>query len=380
MSLDTLSVGDPVDLAQAVACLALLVGKVGRRGCGLHILGEKVNSQGALDMGLLPGYLPGYGSLADAQVRGIFEEAWQTSLPETRGLDARGILEGCLDGTIRSLYIVGENPVGTYPDRVRVEKALEEVEFLVVQDLFLTDTAKKAHVVLPVASFAEKDGTYTSVDRRIQRVNRAIPPPDGLRSDLEIFCELARSMGSAFPYRWHADVLEEIGRVVSLYRGIRWNGLPGEGLAWPVRGERAVNGSPVLYAEAFPNSKARFELRPWEEPTHMGDTRSYPWILRPQTSWFHSGTFSTWSPTLMEVSPGPKVILHWNDARDLQLRDGDRARVISPHGTLEAPIQTRPRGPRGVVQVPHHFPSEPLNRLVGWGDKIVRVRVEKIGD
>ena len=378
MALDTLGVGDGADLARTAACLALLVGKVGRKGCGLHICGEKANSQGALDMGLLPGFLPGLRPVDDAEARAALEGTWGTSLPAGAGLSAREILEACKTGAVRGLYIVGENPLATYPDRGFVEEALAKVEFLVVQDLFLTETAKRAHVVLSVASFAEKEGTFTSVDRRIQRVQRALPPPAGVRTDLEVFGELAQALGAPFPYQTPSDVLREIGGTVPLYRGIRWEAIPNPGLSWPISGNGELKDTPLLYEEGFPHGRARLDLGAWAEVNPEGDDRSFPWILHPQTRWFHSGSFSAWSPTLMEVCPGPTVLLHCEDARELGLREGDRARVVSSRGEVTAPVQIRWRGLRGVVQVEHHFVGAAVNRLVGWGERLARVRVEKV--
>jgi predicted molibdopterin-dependent oxidoreductase YjgC len=378
MALDTLSVGDPVDLARSLACLALLVGKVGRPGCGLHIYGEKANSQGALDMGIVPELLPGYGSLETPEDRATFEDLWGVSLPTTGGRGAYGMLDGCREGKIRSLYVVGENPAVTYPDRAWVKEALARVEFLVVQDLFLSETAERAHVVLPVASFVEKEGTFTSVDRRIQRIHRAIQPFSGLRTDLEVFGGLIEALDGAFPYQGPSDVLEEIGRTVPLYRGVRWDVIPDGGLAWPLDEGETPKGTHILYAEGFPNGKARLELGPWKESALVGDEKDYPWVLHPQTLWFHSGSFSTRSPALMDACPGPWIVMHREDAREQSLNEGDRARVVSPRGSMEGQVVTRSQGPKGIVQVPHHFPDQPLNRLMGWTEQLVRVRVEKV--
>lgn len=377
MSMGTWGVGDAVDLARAAACLAVLVGKVGRKGCGLHIYGEKANSQGALDMGLVPGFLPGYVPMEDQEGRKAFEDLWHVSLPPSEGRGAMAILEGCENGQVQGLYVVGENPVGTYPDKAWVERALGKVRFLVVQDLFMSETAELAHMVLPVASFAEKDGTFTSVDRRIQRLRKALATTAGVKTDLEIFMELAAAMGAAFPYGGPEDVLEEIGRGVGLYRGIKWGEIPSGGLAWPLQGDAKPEGTPNLYAEEFPQGRARLRLEPREDRPLQGNGREFPWVLHPQTRWFHSGTFSTWSPSLMEVCPGPTVILHWEDAEEVGLHDGDQARVISAKGEVVGPVSTKVRGPRGVVQAPHHFKDQALNRLVGWGEGIVWVRVEK---
>ena len=166
--------GYNVEAARAAANLALVTGRVGKESCGVHLFGEKANSQGAIDMGLAPDLLPGFNSMADEAERAKFEAAWEAPLPQGTGLNASQIIAKADSGEIRGLYIVGENPLETYPDRARVEKALSKLEFLVVQDLFSTSTAKMAHAILPVASFAEKVGTYTSADRLVQRLRPAL--------------------------------------------------------------------------------------------------------------------------------------------------------------------------------------------------------------
>lgn len=377
MSLETLSIGDPADLARAAACLAVLTGKLGKKGCGLHVYGEKANSQGALDMGLVPGLLPGYQDATDHEARASFQELWQLPVPATPGLGARAILEGCQAGSIRSLYVVAENPVGTYPDRDWVAQALGKVEFLVVQDAFLSETASLAHVVLPAALFAEKHGTFTSVERRIQQVQAAVKPPGDARPDFWILCELAKRMRTPFPFGSPGDVWQEITRGVQLYRGVSLEAIPEQGVPWPVEGNGELKGTSMLYEEEFPGGRARLNLGDWRAPVDKGNGDAYPWILHPQSRWFHSGSFSTWSPTLMEVCPEPTALLHVEDAREQGLREGDRARIISQRGELVAQVRLRYRGPRKVVQVSHHFPEQPLNRLLEWSGDPVRVRLEK---
>jgi predicted molibdopterin-dependent oxidoreductase YjgC len=377
MGLETLTLGDAVDLARAAACLALVTAKVGKPGCGLHLYAERANSQGALDMGLVPGLLPGYLSPEDPEARKRFEDVWRSSIPAAKGLDAKDILQGCREGGIRSLYIVGENPMGTYPDRRWVGEALSRVEFLVVQEIFPTETALMAHVVLPVANFAEKRGTFTSVDRRIQGIDAALVPPPGVRSDLEVFGALIQAMGWPYPHEGPDEILEEIGRLVPLYEGIRREDLPAGGLSWPLtRGEGGLQGTALLYEEDFPHGRARLELGPWEEKEPEGDPQEFPLILSPRALWFHNGTFSTWSPSLMEVCPSPRILLHEEDARTAGLKEGDRARVVTPRGVVEGEVRIQDRGPKGVVQVPYHFPDQPVNALVDWEGRPVRARVE----
>jgi predicted molibdopterin-dependent oxidoreductase YjgC len=233
-------------------------------------------------------------------------------------------------------------------------------------------------VVLPAAAFAEKEGTFTSVERRIQRLQAALSPKGECRTDLEIMKSLAEALGKPLPYEGPAEVLEEIGAAIPIYSGIRMEAVPEWGLCWPLSGNEDAAGTPVLYEESFPQGKAQLDLEAWKEISASGDAGEYPFILHPQTLWFHSGTFSTWSPTIMEVCPEPVVILHQDDAREQDLKQGDSARITSPRGSMDARIDIRPRGPRGVIQVPHHFPTQALNPLIGWDDAIVRVRVERV--
>ncbi len=376
-SLETLGVGDQVDLAAAAACLCVLTGKLGKKGCGLHFYGEKANSQGALDLGLVPDLLPGYRNAGDPQAREFFQELWQLPVPMGPGLTARGILEGCLNGKIKSVYMVAENPVGTYPDRDWVEKSLKAAEFLVVQDAFMSDSARMAHVVLPASLFMEKQGSFTSVDRRIQRLEQAVKSPGEAKSDFWILGELAKRMGTPFPFASPGEVWQELGKAVEIYGGASLECIPEEGLAWPVAANEEKLGTGILYEEGFPVGKARLELKSWSLPLEKGDAQTYPFVLHPQSRWFHSGTFSTWSSTLMELCPEPTAMVHVEDAREAGLKEGDLARVISPKGEVVARVKLRYRGPRKVVQVAHHFQTQPLNRLLEWSGELVRVRLEK---
>ena len=213
--------GYNVEAARAAANLALVTGRVGKESCGVHVFGEKANSQGAIDMGLAPDLLPGFNSMADEAARAKFEAAWEAPLPQGTGLSASQILAKAEKGEIRGLYVVGENPLETYPDRAQVERALAKLEFLVVQDLFSTSTAKMAHAVLPVASFAEKirdvyecgAGWFSAFAPRSKTTAG--------KSDLEIFTALAALMGKpSMTYAGPEQVMEEIAGLVDVYRGL----------------------------------------------------------------------------------------------------------------------------------------------------------------
>lgn len=377
MSLETFSLVDQADLAKAAASVAAITGKLGKRGCGLHLYGEKANSQGALDMGLVPELLPGYRDAADQDSRSFFQGLWNLPVPTAAGMGARGILEACRGGSIKSLYVVAENPIVTYPDRQWVSEALAKVDFLVVQDAFLSRTAQMAHVVLPAAIFAEKQGTFTSVDRRIQTLQPVVNPPGEAKADLWIICELAKLMGTPFPFDSPGQVWGELSEAVGLYKGVDLERIPEQGIPWPVRGNGAPEGTAVLYEDGFPGGRAKLHLDRWHEPLERGDGDLYPWVLHPQSRWFHSGSLSTWSRTLMEVCPEPTALIHAADAQEMGLREGDRARVMSDRGELEVRVKIRYRGPRRVVQVAHHFPEQPLNALLDWGGGLPRVKLQK---
>ncbi len=225
--------GGDIETAKAAVNLALLTGRIGKESCGVHLFGEKANAQGAVDMGLGPDLLPGFHRITDEAARAKFETVWGAPIPAQKGFDAFQILDKAEAGEIRGLYVVGENPLDTYPERTRTEKALGNLEFLVVQDLFLTSTAKMAHAVLPVASFAEKIGTYTSAERLVQRIRPVLTPAKG-KSDMEIFTALAALMGSpSMTYAGPEQVMNEIASMIDVYRGISYDRLAASGLPWP---------------------------------------------------------------------------------------------------------------------------------------------------
>jgi len=250
--------GDEKNLAIALSGLALITGKVGKRGNGVYFLGDKCNSQGALDMGVTPYFLPGYQGMGDEKVRKRFETFWETELPAHKeGLGALDILKKAEGGKIKALYLVGVNPVATYPGYFQTIDALDELDFLLVQDLFLTETAKHADVVLPALSFAEKEGTYTNLERRVQKLNKTIPTLEGCKSDGTIFMELSQLLGYSMDYASPSKVMEEINRLVPLYGGIRYERLGSAGLQWPCK-DANHPGTGYLYHDGFNDKKIRF--------------------------------------------------------------------------------------------------------------------------
>jgi predicted molibdopterin-dependent oxidoreductase YjgC len=368
-------IGHNVEVARAATNLALITGRIGKESCGLHLLGEKANSQGAIDMGLTPELLPGFHSIADEAARAKFEAAWQAQLPQGTGLGAAQILAKAESGEIRGLYVVGENPLETYPDRMQVERALSRLDFFVVQDLFTTSTAKMAHAVLPVVSFAEKVGTYTSADRFVQRLRPALKTTGG-KSDLEIFTALAALMGKpSMTYAGPEQVMEEIAGLVDVYGGISYDRLVDKGIHWPCMDEEDC-GKKLLYEGGFPAGKARLTPAPQiQEP--LAD--EFPMYLVPGVLKFHSGSLSQWSAAMMEVCPDAEAEISRQDLKALGLKAGDTVKITNADG-ISIQVRVRPsrRALEGSIIVPPHFPALELNRVTRWGQSVLKVKVEKV--
>jgi formate dehydrogenase alpha subunit len=368
-------IGNGVALAQAAAALALVTGRIGKQFNGLHLFGEKANSQGAIDMGLAPDLLPGFKSILDEEARKKFEAAWEASLPSEKGLDAQAILESARNKDIRGMYVVGENPLETYPDREQTKKSLESLEFLVVQDLFLTPTAEMAHVVLPVTSFAGKIGTYTSADRRVQRLRPVLNIP-GPKSDLEIFQSLSDLMGKpGVSYAGPEQIMDEIAELVEVYEGISYRRLEGHGLPWPCL-DNEDPGQEMLYEGGFPREKAWLAPAP---PCDAPSADGLPMVLVPGILKFHSGSFSQWSASLMEVSPEGTAEMNRADMKSMGFADGDSVRITDATGfSIVMNVKRSRRAVEGSVIVPQHFASLKLNNLTRWDQPLVKVQVGKI--
>lgn len=363
-----------VAAAQAAANLALVTGHIGKEANGVYILGEKANAQGAIDMGLFPEGLPGFASLTVQEDRERFEAVWGSPLPVDRGLSAREILEKAASKDIRGLYVVGENPLDTYPDRLVTEKAFETVDFLVVQDLFLTSSAKYADAVLPVASFAEKSGTYTSADRRIQLLRPSMSI-GAVKTDLEIFVALAALMGKpSLTYNGPEQVMNEIARVVRPYGGITYDRLGENGICWPCV-DSEDPGKDILYEGGFARGKASLTPAP---PIHPKNGDGTGFLLIVSTQKFHSGSMSEHSTSLISVCPEPIAEMCPADLESLGISDGATVRITNAYGiSVKIKVKASDRALQGYVIAPQHFSSLKLNALTRWDEPIVRVLVEQ---
>jgi predicted molibdopterin-dependent oxidoreductase YjgC len=355
---------DDEKLAQAVANLAMLTGMVGKEGSGIGFLGEKNNSQGVLDMGTLPHLLPGYQEVSDEKVRGKFEEAWKVPLPAKPGQSALKMLLNAESGKIKALYLIGENLVITYPDTSQTKKALEALDFLVVQDLFLTPTARYADVVLPAASFAEKGGTYTNFERRVQTLNCGLNRLPGVKTDLEILVELSHTMGCEMGVSQPEEVMREVSELVPLYAGVDGAKLGEEGVTLGL-----LNGGDKV--------KARFVPVESEDPGENRDEK-YPLLLTTGSVLFHSGSLSTKSPELNQVGPGNWVEVHPEDASGYQLTDGQEVLVKSKRGEIKVRVKMSKQQMRGTIFIPYHFESQPVNTLTSKDLTPIFVAIKKV--
>ncbi|MBW2265133.1 MAG: molybdopterin-dependent oxidoreductase, partial [Deltaproteobacteria bacterium] len=245
------------DNVKSLANLAMLCGNVGIEGGGVNPLRGQNNVQGACDMGALPNVLPGYQSLSDNTVIKKFEKAWETKLESKPGLAITQMWSAVLDGRLKALYIIGENPIVSDPNANQVRAALKALEFIVVQDIFMSETARLAHVVLPAATFIEKEGTFTNTERRIQRVRKAFNPEGQAWSDSKIICELAKRMGYQMDYGCAEEIMEEIAGLTPIYGGIHYDRLDDDGLQWPCPA-RNHPGTPYLHKGRFTRGKGLF--------------------------------------------------------------------------------------------------------------------------
>ncbi len=355
---------------RSLANLALLTGQIGRPGTGLNPLRGQNNVQGACDFACLPSCLPGYQPLTDKGTLDRFCDYWEmeTELPDTPGLTLVEMWDAAVEGSLKALYIMGENPVLADPDQAHVIDALEAIDFLVVQDIFLTETAAFADVVLPAATFLEKVGTFANTERRIQLVNKVVDAPGQALPDIEILALLFAAMGSPLDSDTPSDVMNEMSALTPQYGGISYRRLREEGsLQWPCPSDEHP-GTPILHVGQFTRGRGVFapvEYRPSpDEPT-----TDRPFVLTTGRHLFnfHSDSMIKTSAGLSELNPTGYVEMNPQDAGQLGVCDGERVILESRHGVVTAPVRVcgigAPR--RGTVFMPFHFADAPANRLTG---------------
>ncbi len=347
----------------AIANLALMTGNLGRRSTGVNPLRGQNNVQGCTDMGCVPPFFPGYQSVASPEVKARFERLWRTTLSSSPGLTATEMIDAAAGGNFRALYIKGENPVVSDPDMQHTVRALQSLDFLVVQDIFMTETALMADVVLPAACFAEKEGTFTNSERRVQRVRKAVDPPGEAREDSWIIARLSSSMGYDISYDRIEDVFREAGKAWPALGGMDYHRLEHKGLQWPCP-TRDHPGTPYLFKGAFPKRIPAFtpvDYRPSEE---LPDSE-YPMILNTGRELFnyHTGTMTRRNKAVNLVSPGGYVEIHPADAREIDIENGRMVRVSSRRGSIKVQVRISSRPLQGTVFIPFHFIEAAANML-----------------
>ncbi len=376
------------DNVLAVANLTMLTGNIGKTSTGVNPLRGQNNVQGACDMGALPTVYSGYQAVANPDIKQKFESAWDCSLSTTPGLTLTEIFEAAHRGQIKAIYLVGENPTLSDPDSRHVEESLKRLEFLVVQDIFLSETARLADVVLPAASFAEKDGTFTNTERRVQQVRKAIEPIGDSKPDWWIICQIAKRLeAKGFDFEHPSQIMEEIARLTPSYGGISYERLEKEGLQWPCPTPEHP-GTKFLHAETFTRGKGRFCPLEYKPPAELPD-EEYPLILTTERSLYqyHTGTMTRKVKGLNTLRGEELVEINPADAAELGIADGEIVRVVSRRGEVTGRAKLTEILPPRVVCMSFHFAESPTNVLTNPALdpiskipelKVCAVRVEKL--
>lgn len=378
-----------VDNVMSLSNLALMTGHIGREGTGINPMRGQNNVQGAGDMGASPNNYPGFQKVVDPASKAKFEAAWGREMDPEIGPTKVTALEEC--GTLfRAMLIDGENTLVSDPDMHLVEKALEALDHLVVIDLFRTETAEKAHVVLPATSWAETDGTFTNTERRVQRVRAAAPPPGEAKPDWWIVAEIAKRLGfKGFEWVHAGDVFDEHCSLAPIYNGLSWNRIStGPGLNWPVP-TADHPGTPRLHEDGFPIGRGIFKLIEYRDPGEVVSEEYPVWLTtgrRLQS--YHTRTQTGRSSGIDYLLSEETLEVHPDDVEAWGLKDGEFATVSSPRGSIRVKVQASIRSPRGTVFTSFAFSDTPVNVLTGGAYdpvthtaelKVIPVRVEADG-
>jgi len=352
------------DNVLATANLAMLTGNVGKPSTGVNPLRGQNNVQGACDMGSLPNVYPGYQAVSDPAIREKFQAAWGCELSPSPGLTLVEIFDAAYRKEIKAIYLIGENPTLSDPDAQHVQEALSRLDFFVAQDIFLSETAKLAHVVLPAASFAEKDGTFTNTERRVQRVRKVVEPIGDSRPDWWIVCQVAKKLDTkGFDYSDPSDIMEEIRNLTPSYGGINYRRLENGGLQWPCPSDDHP-GTPILHTNIFTRGKGRFIPLKYVPSDEMPD-EDYPLILTTGRSLyhFHTGTMTRKVSGLNIIEPEGVVEMSPQDASQLSIAQGDKVKVSSRRGEVITKAKVTEALPPGVVFMTFHFAESAANIL-----------------
>jgi formate dehydrogenase major subunit len=376
-----------VDNVKSLANLAMLTGNVGVASGGVNPLRGQNNVQGACDMGGLPNVFTGYQPVADEAANKKFSEAWGKDLPKKPGLTILDMFHAIEEGKIKALYVVGENPLVTDPDLRHVEAALKHLDIFIVQDIFLTQTAKLADVVLASTSFAEKDGTFSNTERRVELVRQAIPPVGDSHPDWQIVQDLSTRLGYPMHYASAEEIFDEMKGLTPSYAGMSYARLADQGLQWPCPTPDHP-GTVFLHKDRFSRGKGAFTAIDYKPPAEVIDADYPMWLSTGRTFMhYHSGTMTRVSPSLHHELPEGYIEISPADARAMHIKDGERVKVSSRRGEIQIKAKISRKVNRGVVFIPFHFAETAANVLTNPAYdpvakipeyKVCAVKVEKL--
>ena len=379
------------DNVYALSNLVLMTGHLGKRSAGMNPLRGQNNVQGANDSGATPVFYPGYQRAEDAEVRAKFGAAWGVEQSETPGLNLNVMMKAMADGRIRGLYLMGEDIVISEPNVLRVEEAMNDLDFVVVQDIFFNESCRYADVVLPAACFAEKEGVFTNSDRRVQRVRKAVDPPGNARADWQILVEVMRRSGLEQPeYAGPAEVYAEMASLSPKFGGISHERIEREGgLQWPIAGPNDPSVE-YLHKGGVLRGKGLFQPVVYNPPFEEADPE-YPLVLSTGRTLYHynAATQTRRNSGLTTKQPEAFVEVHRRDARKLNLEDGQLVEVVSRRGRVRCRAMISRQVRKGVIWMPFHFPEARTNHLTtdagdkvtGTGEyKVCAARIEPVAD
>jgi formate dehydrogenase major subunit len=352
------------DNVKSLANLAMLCGNMGIPGGGVNPLRGQNNVQGACDMGGLPNVYTGYQPVADLAVAQKMEAAWGvTGLSTNVGLKVTDMIPMAHSGEIKALYIIGENPLVSDPDLNHAEKSLSHLDFLVVQDIFMTETAQMADVVLPSSCFAEKEGTFSNTERRVQRVRKAVEPPGEARDDWWITSQIATRTGYPMEYADSQAIFREIAAVTPSYAGLSYDRIEGEGLHWPCPTSDHP-GTPILHTQQFTRGKGMFHAIEWIPPEEQIDDEFPLYLTTGRLLYqYHTGTMTMKTEGLNERAPNCFVEISRADAAKYHLENGNQVTIESRRGSISAELKVSPKAVSGTVFIPFHYARAAANKL-----------------
>jgi formate dehydrogenase alpha subunit len=354
-----------VDNVKSLANLAMLTGHIGKPSSGVNPMRGQNNVQGACDMGALPNVYPGYQPVTNQDVRAKFEKAWGVDLPQDVGKMIPDMMDGLIDGTMKGMYIFGENSVESDPNIHHVKHALESAEFLVVQDLFLTQTAELAHVVLPGAAWAEVEGTFSNTERKVQRVRKAVEPPGQAMPNWMIFSEIGKRLGVNMKYDSAEQIFDEMTSLTPSFAGITYDRIDAMDIQWPCPSSDHP-GTKFLHQGKFTRGLGLFHAIDYRPSEELPD-EEFPYILTTGRRYahYHTRTMTGRCPSLHKEFPGPMAQIHIRDAERLGLHDGDPLKVTSRRGEVITPVRVGDIVPEGSIFMDFHFQDANPNWLLG---------------